>query len=172
MRDAENPPLAIRDTWSATQSVLHSAISKTTTHSRRYVTPVVHCHSQFLLVQASLCNTLVPSKRESTQRFQTQANRSRAVWPCCDDTSSDDDEHNTDNPLLLLFADADIAPALLAGLSDVDVLYIALGCRFALDIFTVAQQYRPLPDLEPLPHDAELGTLPLSYGATPSLLRP
>ena len=50
MRDAENPtPLAIRDTWSAIQSVIHSAISKTTTHSRRYVTPVVHCHSQFYL---------------------------------------------------------------------------------------------------------------------------
>ena len=28
MRDADNPPLAIRDTWSAIQSVLHSATSK------------------------------------------------------------------------------------------------------------------------------------------------
>ena len=28
MKDADNPPLAIRDTWSAVQSVLHSAISK------------------------------------------------------------------------------------------------------------------------------------------------
>ena len=28
MRDTDNPPLAIRDTWSAIQSVLHSAISK------------------------------------------------------------------------------------------------------------------------------------------------
>ena len=28
MRDAENPPLTIRDTWSTIQSVLHSAISK------------------------------------------------------------------------------------------------------------------------------------------------
>ena len=28
MRDADNPPPAIRDTWSAIQSVLHSAISK------------------------------------------------------------------------------------------------------------------------------------------------
>ena len=28
MRDADNPPLAIRDTWSAIQSVLHSAIFK------------------------------------------------------------------------------------------------------------------------------------------------
>ena len=28
MRDADNPPLAIRDAWSAIQSVLHSAISK------------------------------------------------------------------------------------------------------------------------------------------------
>ena len=79
------------------------------------------------------------------------------MWPCCDNTSSDDDEHNTDHNLLLLFADADIAPALLAGLSDVEVLYIALGCTFALDVFTIAQQYRPSPDLGPLPLDAELG---------------
>ena len=28
MRDADNPPLAIKDTWSAIQSVLHSSISK------------------------------------------------------------------------------------------------------------------------------------------------
>ena len=28
MRDADNPPLAIRDTWSAIQSLLHGAISK------------------------------------------------------------------------------------------------------------------------------------------------
>ena len=28
LRDADNPPLAIRDTWSTIQSVLHSAISK------------------------------------------------------------------------------------------------------------------------------------------------
>ena len=41
------------------------------------------------------------------------------MWPCCDDNSSDDDEHNTDNTLLLFFADADIAPALLASLSGV-----------------------------------------------------
>ena len=73
------------------------------------------------------------------------------MWPCCDDTSSDDDEHNTGNTLLLLFADDFIAPALLAGLSEVDVLYIALGCRFALDIFTTAQQDRPSPEPNPLP---------------------
>ena len=35
MRDAGNPPLAIRDTWSAVQSVLHSAISKQQLSSRR-----------------------------------------------------------------------------------------------------------------------------------------
>ena len=34
---------------------------------------------------------------------------------------------HTDNNFLLLFADVDIAPALLAGLSVVDVLNIALG---------------------------------------------
>ena len=80
---------------------------------------------------------LVPSERERTQRFQSQANRSRAVWPCCDYTSSDDEEHNTDNNLQLLFADVDSTPTLLAGLSEVDVLHTALGCRFALDMFTM-----------------------------------
>ena len=78
------------------------------------------------------------------------------MWPCCDDTSSDDDEHNTDNTLPLLFADAFIAAALLAGLSEVDELKMALGCRFALDIFTVAQQDRPSPDPVPLPLDPGL----------------
>ena len=28
LRDADNPPLAVRDTWSTIQSVLHGAISK------------------------------------------------------------------------------------------------------------------------------------------------
>ena len=78
------------------------------------------------------------------------------MWPCCDFTPSDDDEHNTDNNLLLLFADVDITPTLLEGLSDVDVLHKALGCRFALDIFTTSQQYSPTPDHEPIPLDAEL----------------
>ena len=45
---------------------------------------------------------------------------------------------------------------LLEGLTEVDVLHIALGCRFALDIFTMSQQYSPAPDHEPLPHDPEL----------------
>ena len=57
------------------------------------------------------------------------------MWPCCDITSSDDDEHNTDSSFLLLFADVDITPTLLEGLTEVDVLHIALGCRFALDIY-------------------------------------
>ena len=54
------------------------------------------------------------------------------MWACCDDTSSDDDEHNNNNTPLLLVADAYIAPALLACLSEVDELMIALRCRFAL----------------------------------------
>ena len=68
------------------------------------------------------------------------------MWACCDDTPSDDDEHKTDNMLLLLFAHAFIAPALLVGLSEVDELNMALGCSFALDIFTIAQQDRPSPE--------------------------
>ena len=63
--------------------------------------------------------------------FQSEACRSRAMWPCCDITSSDDDEHNTDSNFLLLFADVDITPTLLEGLTEVDVLHIALGCRIA-----------------------------------------
>ena len=81
------------------------------------------------------------------------------MWPCCDFTSSDDDEHNTDNNFLLLFADIAITPTLLEGLSEVDVLHIAFGCRSALDIFTISQQLSPTPGHEPLSHDLEFATL-------------
>ena len=62
---------------------------------------------------------------------------------------------NTDNNFLLLFADVDITPTLLEGLSEVDVLHIALGCRFAPDMFTISRQYSSTPDQEPIPLDAE-----------------
>ena len=88
--------------------------------------------------------------------FLSQARCSGAMWPCCDFTSSDDDEHNTDNNFLLLFADIGIMPNLLDGLNDVDVLHIALGCRFALDILTVSQHYPSALELDPLPDDPEL----------------
>ena len=101
----------------------------------------------------------VPSQRERTQRFQSQAYRSRAMWPCCDFTSSDDDEHNTDNNFVLLFADIAITPTLFEGLTEVDVLHTALGCRFTLDIFTISKQHSPTPVHEPLPHDLEFATL-------------
>ena len=101
----------------------------------------------------------VPPKRERTQRFQSQAYRSRAMWPCCDCTSSDDDEHKTDNNFLLLFADIATTSTLHEGLSEIGVLHIALGCRFALDIFTISQQLSPTPDHEPLHHDPEVATL-------------
>ena len=57
------------------------------------------------------------------------------MWPCCDDTSSDDDEHNTDNNFLLLFADTAITPTLLEGLSEIDVLHIALGWQIRSGYF-------------------------------------
>ena len=47
-------------------------------------------------------------------------------------------------------------PTLLDGLNDVDVLHIALGCRFALDILTVSQHYSSTLELDPLPDDPEL----------------
>ena len=52
--------------------------------------------------------------------------------------------------------DVGITPTLLEGLTEVDVLRIALGCSFALDIFTISQQYSSRPDHEPLLHDPEL----------------
>ena len=59
---------------------------------------------------------------------------------CSDDMSSDDDEeHNINNTLLLLVAAALIAPVLLSGLSHVDELMVALGCRFALDLLSRSQ---------------------------------
>ena len=51
-----------------------------------------------------------------------------------------------------------LRPTLLEGLTEVDVLHIALGCRFALDIFTISQRHSPTPDHEPLPHDPEFST--------------
>ena len=76
------------------------------------------------------------------------------MWACCADYSSDDDDHNTSNTLLLLCADAFIAPALFVGLSYVDELMVALSCRFALEIFTVAQQDRPFHEPDLLAHDS------------------
>ena len=60
---------------------------QTATHSRRYVISCDHCHTQFSFYAPPLWMQ-VPSKRERTQRFQPQAYRSRAMWPCCDFTSS------------------------------------------------------------------------------------
>ena len=96
-----------------------------TTHGRRYVTFNDYCHTQFSLFVACL-RMQVPSCRERTQCFQSQAYCSRATWPCCDFTSSDDDEHNTDSNFLLLFADVGITPTLLDGLTEVNVLHIPL----------------------------------------------
>ena len=45
---------------------------------------------------------------------------------------------------------------LLEGLTEVDILHLALGYRFALEIFTISQRHSPTPDHEPLPHDPEL----------------
>ena len=55
-------------------------------------------------------------------------------------------------PLLLLFADAYTAPALLSQFSGLVELMVALSCRLALDSFCVAQQYFPPPPVLPA-HD-------------------
>ena len=89
----------------------------------------------------------VPPYRERTQRFQSEAYHSRAMWLCCDFISSDDDEHDIDNNFLL-FADVGITPTLLEGLTE-----------FALEIFTISQQPSLTSNHVPLPHDPEFATL-------------
>ena len=49
-----------------------------------------------------------------------------------------------------------LCPLCLTVWTDVDVLHIALGCRFALDILTVSQHYSSTLELDPLPDDPEL----------------
>ena len=119
------------------------------------MTLVVCCRIQLLCTYGIYaCLYRLPGFAHSL--FLFQARYSGAMWPCCDSTSSDDDEHNTDSNFLLLFADIGIMPNLLDGLTDVDVLHIALGCRFALDILTVSQHYSSALELDPLPDDPEL----------------
>ena len=98
--------------------------------------PQYHRHNQFSF-SAPRFWMQVPSWRKRTQRLQFQAYRSRAMRPSCDFTSSDDDDHNTDNNFFLLLADVGHHAHLLEGLTEVDVRHVALGCRFALDIFTI-----------------------------------
>ena len=101
MRDADNPAASHQG-----HMVHHSKCApqrhlQTTTHSHRYVTHSDHFYKKFSFY-APRSWMQVPPNRERTQRFQSQAYCSCAMWPCCDFTSSDDDEHNTDNNFLLL----------------------------------------------------------------------
>ena len=79
LRDADKPPIAVRDTWSTIQSVLHSAISKKTTHGSHYVTLGVDCHTQLFLNIWYLWLPVL-SHRERTQPFFSF--KAAAVVPC------------------------------------------------------------------------------------------
>ena len=71
LRDADNPPIAVRDTWSTIQSVLHSAISKQTTYGCRYVTLGVYSLTQ---LPVTYCFCLrVPATRFCTQPFSVSS---------------------------------------------------------------------------------------------------
>ena len=99
---------------------------QTTTYGSRYVTLGVYSLTQLPVTYCFYaCEYRPPGFAHSL--FLSQARCSGAMWPCCDFTSSDDDEHNTDSNFLLLFADVGITPTLLEGLTEVDVLHIALG---------------------------------------------
>ena len=99
------------------------------------------------------------TKRSMWREFQCQDFLRLAMFACCDDTTSDDDEHSTDNAALLLFGHALVAPLLLSRLSATDELFLALTCRFALDIFTIIQQDYHVALEEDTPFDLELENL-------------
>ena len=96
MKDADNPPFAIQDTWSA----IHSSstppcpnnnsqpplrdLRTTLQHTLLRFYPV---HLVFHGVSTVLSGTPAP--------FCVSPAACLAMWACCDDTSSDDDEHNT-----------------------------------------------------------------------------
>ena len=138
MKDADNPQRHLQ----------------TTSHSRRYVTTRPHfLKPNSVLIQSTWYPTvLAPSLREQLQSVLLRA--SQCGHPAM--TLPLMTMSTTPVTPLLLFADTDIAPVLLSSLSDVDELMVALGCRFASDVFTAAQKDRPLPVLTPLAHDPGL----------------
>ena len=158
MKNAHNPSLAIRDLVSHPERIPPQCHLRTTTYSRRNVTVGQP--------YATPCSVFYALPRDVKCKYRPYGNTRRSyslkpasvaqLCPGHDDTSSDDDEHNTSNTLLLLVADACIAPALLAGLSDVHEFKIALGCKYALDMFMIAQQNGRSPDLDNLPLDPNL----------------
>ena len=100
----------------------------------------------------------VPSRRERTQPFFFSLKPAAAV-PCGPAVTSPRPTMTSTTLIAIsssCLRDVDITPTLLEGLTEVDVLHIALGCRFALDTFTISQQHTP--DHEPLPHDPEFPT--------------
>ena len=155
LRDADNQPIAVRDTWSTIQSVLRSAISKQQFTGSRHVTlGFTVTSSCFIHMVLMVASTGHPGTH--TAHISLKTATAVPCGHCSDITSSDGDAHNTGSNFVLLFADIGIMSTLLEGLTDVDVLHIALGCRFVLDIFTISQQYSPALDHEQLPHDPEL----------------
>ena len=94
LRDADNPPIAVRDTWSAIQECSPQCHLQTTTHGSRYVTLGVFVTPHLLYTYGTYgCLYRIPGNAHSL--FQSQDRCSSAMWPCCDITSSDDDEHDT-----------------------------------------------------------------------------
>ena len=159
MKDADHPPLAMkRDTWSAIQTECPpQRYLQTTTLSSSHVTldtcsslAKAPCH--VFMCCAPVYRVPGPSLREHPQLFygtlpQAIAHPVHCRVLSCVPRGDAQPSARADG---LLFADALIAPVLLTGLSDVDELMVALGCRFAVDIFTIAQQDRPHPEPDPL----------------------
>ena len=151
MKDADNPPLAIRDTWSSSRA--YSIAPSPNNNSCRYVTLrttfAILCSAFFAVPRYVKC-WYRPYEVFSLKLAPVEPCGPAVMTPLPTTTST------TPTTLCYSFADAYIAPALHAGLSEVDELKTALGCRFAMDIFTIAQQDRPSPDPVPLPLDPHL----------------
>ena len=149
LRDVDNPPIAVRDTWSTHPSPNNNLWQPL----RDYRVLLSHSVGSYMLF---FC-LRVPATRFCTQPFSVS---STLQW--CHVASAVTSPLQTMTSTTLTAVSFSclrtlaLCPLCLTVLTDVDVLHIALGCRFALDLLTVSQHYSSALELEPLPDDPEL----------------
>ena len=88
MKDADNPPLAIRDTWSASKAYSTAPSPDNNSQPPLRDPRVAFCHTlSCFSLSSSVCEVSAPSLREHLQRFQFQTCSCLDMWPCCADTA-------------------------------------------------------------------------------------
>ena len=141
---------------------------QTTTHSRRYVTPVDHCHSLFYLCRPRYVTCQYRPNGKSTQRFQTQANRSRAMCPA----AATHLPMMTSTTLATLCYICWPTPTLRQSCSPVSLTLMCSTQPLDADsLWTLSLSLSSIVPHLILSHCLLMQNPALSYGATPSLLR-